>query len=204
VDGAHVPSLQLVRVSVGGTGVSRRTAENVFSAADTVRELLAAVLLVPRRDCEVMKMGLRQPLQVQARTLCEAAGPDERHAILTNPQFSSNYTSNDLLARLQAEASRKTLHYKTVAQSAEEVQDVRNAPAISMGPYLISSGQTQLLTTISIYSQRGKGRDQVRLLYMNAAALQIWQAMGQRPTLIGAQHRPPSTALLTFGVPFSD
>jgi hypothetical protein len=122
----------------------------------------------------------------------------------SNPQLSPTYTSNDLLARLQGEGARKALHYETVAQSAEEVQDVRNAPAISMGPYLISSGQTQLLTTISIYSQRGKGRDQVRLLYMNAAAMRVWKAMGQQPTLIGAEHRPPSTALLTFGVPFSD
>jgi hypothetical protein len=73
-----------------------------------------------------------------------------------------------------------------------------------MGPYLIDSGQTRLLTTISIYSQRGENREQVRLLYMNAVALLVWKAMGKRPNLIGAQHRPPKTALLTFGVPFSE
>ena len=73
-----------------------------------------------------------------------------------------------------------------MAQSAEEVQDTQNAPAVSMGPHLIESGQTQLLTTISIYSQRGESREQIRLLYMNAVALRVWKAMGKRPSLIGA------------------
>jgi hypothetical protein len=73
-----------------------------------------------------------------------------------------------------------------------------------MGSYLLESGQTQLLTTISIYSQRGESREQIRLLYMNAAALLIWEAMGKRPRLIGAQHRPPEAALLALGVPFSE
>jgi len=39
---------------------------------------------------------------------------------------------------------------------------------------------------------------------MNAAAVRIWKAMGRNPTVIGAQHRPPRTALLMYGVPFSD
>jgi hypothetical protein len=60
------------------------------------------------------------------------------------------------------------------------------------------------VTTISIYSERGGNRDQVRLLYMNAAAVRIWKAMGRNPTMVGAQHRPPRTALLMYGVPFSD
>ena len=96
------------------------------------------------------------------------------------------------------------LNYQVVAQSAEEVQDLQNAPAVTMGPYLVSSGQTQLLTTISVYSQRGESREQVRLLYMNADALLVWKAMGKRPNLIGSQHRPPQGALLVFGVPFSE
>ncbi|HZW81523.1 MAG TPA: hypothetical protein VFF50_13695 [Candidatus Deferrimicrobiaceae bacterium] len=121
-----------------------------------------------------------------------------------NPQYSSGRTSNDLLFSLDGESIRKPLIYEIVAQNAEEVLDVQNAPAISMGQYLIESGQTQLLTSISVYSQRGEHPEQVRLLYMNAAALLIWKAMGKRPKLIGAQHRPPKTALLAFGVPFSD
>jgi hypothetical protein len=109
-----------------------------------------------------------------------------------------------VLSGLNGDEDGRLLNYRIVAQSAEEVQDVRNAPAISMGPYLISSGQTELLNTISIYSQRGESRDQLRLLYMNATAIRIWREMGKRLTTIGARHRPPSTALLTFGVPFSE
>jgi hypothetical protein len=98
----------------------------------------------------------------------------------------------------------RALNYRVVAQSAEEVRDTGNAPAVSMGPYLLASGQIELLTKISIYSQRGESREQVRLLYMNAEALLIWNAMGKRPCVIDAQQRPPRTALLTFGVPFSE
>src|SRR5271154_7411177 len=110
-------------------------------------------------------------------------------------------TSNDLLFSLSGERFRRPLNYEIVAQSAEEVQDTQNAPSVSMGSYLIESGQTQLLTTISIYSERGQSREQVRLLYMNAVALRVWKAMGKKPSLIGAQHRPSRTALLSFGVP---
>jgi hypothetical protein len=124
--------------------------------------------------------------------------------MMNNPQYPFGHTSNDLLFSLEGETSQKTLNYAIVAQSIEEIQDIQNAPAISMGPYLIDSGQVQLLTTISIYAQRGEVREQVRLLYMNAVALRIWKAMGKQPSLIGAQHRPPKTALLAFGVPFSE
>jgi hypothetical protein len=109
-----------------------------------------------------------------------------------------------LLFALTGEEFRRSRRYETIAQSAAEVQDVENAPAVSMGPYLIASDQTHLLTTISVYSQRGENREQIRLLYMNAPALRIWRAMGQRPTVLGSRHRPPTTALLTFGVPFSE
>jgi hypothetical protein len=124
--------------------------------------------------------------------------------ILDGVPHSSRDTSNDLLFTLHGVYSPRPFNYEIVAQSAEEVQDIRNAPALSMGTYLEESGQTRLLTTISIYSQRGKSRQQVRLLYMNAVALRIWQTMGKYPKLIGAQHRPPGTALLAFGVPFSE
>ena len=99
---------------------------------------------------------------------------------------------------------RTRLNYSVIAQSAEDLQDLRNAPAISMGAYLVESGQVKLLTTLSIYAQRGESRDQVRLLYMNAVALRLWEAMGNSPRIIGARHRPPKTALLNLGVPFSE
>ncbi len=123
---------------------------------------------------------------------------------MNNTQYPFAHTSNDLLSDLKEENFRKGLNYGIVAQSAEEVRDIQNAPAISIGPYLIDSGQTQLLTTISIYADRGEVREQVRLLYMNAVALRIWKAMGKQPNVIGAQHRPPKAAQLAFGVPFSE
>lgn len=119
-------------------------------------------------------------------------------------QVSPSDTSNDLPSSLHGEDARRPLNYQTIAQSAEEVREVQNAPAFTMGPYLIRSEQTDLLRAISIYSQRGEDRRQLRLLFMNAVALRIWKEMGQQPKVIGAQHRPPSTALLTFGVPFSE
>jgi hypothetical protein len=109
-----------------------------------------------------------------------------------------------LLSSLNGDDAARLPAYRTIAQNAAEVQEVQNAPAFSMGPYLISSGQTKLLTVISIYSQRGEDSRQLRLLFMNSTALRIWKEMGQQPKVIGARHRPPSTALLTFGVPFSE
>lgn len=117
--------------------------------------------------------------------------------------YESSPTSNDLLRRLVGNQSLSDLNYQIITQSAEDVQNIENAPAVSMGPYLLKSGQVRLLTTISIYSLRGENREQVRLLYMNAAAIQVWQEMGKSPKIIGAQARPPHAALLTFGVPFS-
>lgn len=127
-----------------------------------------------------------------------------REHIMDSSPYSSSHTSNDLLFSLDGGRSRRPLNYEVVAQSAEEVQDTQNAPSVSMGPYLIESGQTQLLTTISIYSERGESREQVRLLYMNAVALRVWKAMGKKPSLVGARYRPSRTSLLTFGVPFSE
>jgi len=123
---------------------------------------------------------------------------------MNNFEYTAARTTNDLLFDLDPGRSRTALNYQIVAQSTEEVQDIQNAPAISMGPYLIESEQVKLLTTISIYTQQGETRDQVRLLYMNAAALLIWKAMGKEPKLIGFLHRPPKTALLAFGDPFSE
>ena len=112
-------------------------------------------------------------------------------------------TSNDLLHDLLAKRSIAALNYQIVAQSAEDVQNIQNAPAVSIGSYLIESGQNGLLREISIYSLRGESREQVRLLYMNATAIRVWKGMGKTPKIIGEQSRPPRTALLAFGVPFS-
>jgi len=119
------------------------------------------------------------------------------------PQGDSGPTSNDLLHHLVAKHAQAEVNYQIVAQSAEDVENIENAPAVSIGPYLLRSGQIQLLTTISVYSLRGESREQMLLLYMNAAAIRVWQEMGKEPRIVGAQFRPPHTALLTFGVPFS-
>jgi hypothetical protein len=52
---------------------------------------------------------------------------------------STNPTSNDLLFRLTPEYQPQSMNYTVIAQSAEEVQDIENAPSVNMGPYLISS-----------------------------------------------------------------
>jgi hypothetical protein len=121
-----------------------------------------------------------------------------------DPSEAYSPTSNDRLLLLTSQRLRDAFAYGTIAQTASDVQDVQNSPAISMGPYLVISGQTQLLRSISVYSERGKSRDQVRLLYMNAAALGVWRAMGKRTHIIDAQKRPPRTAQLAYGVPFSE
>lgn len=112
-------------------------------------------------------------------------------------------TSNDLLHKLKERHSPQSGLYTIIAQCADDVRNVENAPAVSMGPYLLGLGRLKLLTTISVYSQRGETREQLRLIYMNEVALRIWREMGRSPNVIGSQTRPPRGALLTFGVPFS-
>jgi hypothetical protein len=123
---------------------------------------------------------------------------------MNDARSPSGDTSNDVLFRLEATHLTDSLNYRIIAQSEGEVRDIQNAPAISMGYFITESNQSKLLTTLSIYSQKGETSDQVRLLYMNDVAFSVWKAMGKDPKVIGSQHRPPSTALLTFGIPFSD
>ena len=113
---------------------------------------------------------------------------NEEASTQADPLFSSEHTSNDLLFSPQPERSRKSLNYEIVAEGSDEVQQVNNASSFSNG--LIESGQTELLTTINIYSERGANRDQVRLLYMNTAAFRIWKAMGRNRTMIGETASP--------------
>lgn len=96
------------------------------------------------------------------------------------------------------------MHYTVIAQDATEVGQVDNAPAVSMAAYLNKHDRLHLIPTISVYSERGKSRAEVRLLYMNAAALQLWKEMGMKPTEIGMRYRPPMSSTLAFGLPFSE
>jgi hypothetical protein len=115
----------------------------------------------------------------------------------------ANYTSNDLLAALKGPSSHRALNYEIVVQSADELRDVQNSPAISMASYLVETGQTELLAVISIYAIPGDSREEMRFLYMNATAVRIWKAMGKQLKTIGGRYRPPRAAALAFGVPFS-
>src|ERR1700746_3260372 len=106
-----------------------------------------------------------------------------RGAKMSTLEYDSGPASNDLLHRLVAKQSLPELNYQIIAQSADDVQDIENAPAVSMVPYLLKSGQIRLLTKISVYSLRGESREQVRLLYMNAVAIQVWEEIGKAPRI---------------------
>jgi len=96
------------------------------------------------------------------------------------------------------------MSYHVLSLTAAEVADLGNAPAVAITPYLLETEQTPLLRVISIYAQRGDSRDQFRLLYMNAPALALWKEMGKVANVIGQAKRPPLSAALIFGVPFSE
>jgi hypothetical protein len=113
------------------------------------------------------------------------------------------HARKDPLRRVAEKRPPSPPGYHIIAQSAEDVQNIENAPALSMEPYLQECGQAALLRTISIYSLRGESRERIRLLYMNADAIRVWRQMGREPRVIGSQSRPPQAAILTLGVPFS-
>ena len=56
-----------------------------------------------------------------------------------NRQYDSGTTSNDLLEKLTAEHAPVALNDQIVAQSVEDAQNIENAPAIGMEPYLEKS-----------------------------------------------------------------
>lgn len=109
--------------------------------------------------------------------------------------FGSDTSSSDGVERLS---------YTIVNQDADEVQDIQNAPAVSMARFLTEREQMELVPRISIYAERGRSRECIRVLYMNAVALRVWKEMGMNPTEIGTRHRPTRTAVLAFGMPFSE
>jgi hypothetical protein len=110
---------------------------------------------------------------------------------MTDELSSAGDTSNDLLSILQASSNNRSPNYRVIAQSADAIRDIENALAISMSRFITATEQTKLLTTLSIYSERGTSRDEVRLLYMNEAAFSMWKAMGKAATVIAYRHRPP-------------
>jgi hypothetical protein len=65
---------------------------------------------------------------------------DERRSVST-PEYDPCATSNDLLRRLVAKHAAKPMNYHPIAQSPDDLPNNQNAPVISMGPYLLESGQ---------------------------------------------------------------
>jgi hypothetical protein len=96
------------------------------------------------------------------------------------------------------------MNYTVVAQSRDEMLQPGNAPSLTIWPYLIETSQEPLLRAVSIYTDKGTSREQARIFYMNAIAMELWRAMGRTPTVVGERHRPPMTSVLSFGVPFSE
>ena len=96
------------------------------------------------------------------------------------------------------------MSYHVLSLTTAEIADLGNAPAVAIAPYLLETNQTSLLRVISIYGKRGDSRDQIRLLYMNAPALALWEQMGKVTHIVGEAKRPPLSATLVFGVPFSE
>ena len=105
---------------------------------------------------------------------------------------------------LRVHISTASVNYTIISQSNAEVMVPHNSPSISMWPYLVQSSQTERLRRISVYAERGKSREQVRILYMNREALALWREMGMDALVIGESHRPSHCAVLSFGMPFSE
>ncbi len=94
--------------------------------------------------------------------------------------------------------------YHLITQSAREVLQPDNAPARTISEYLVQTDQSNLLNTLSIYALRGESAQRLRLLYMNDAALQVWQKMGHTVEVLETMKRPARKAELCFGVPYSE
>ena len=100
-------------------------------------------------------------------------------------------------------SSKQAVNYTAIAQTRDELMAPDSSPSHSMWPYLVKSGQTDRLSTISIYGHRGTSRVQARILYMNAGALALWREMKMPGSVVGESDRPPWNAILTFGMPIS-
>lgn len=113
-------------------------------------------------------------------------------------------TSTGTRGLTKKKQGQMSLNYSVLVQTTKELQDTQNSPSVSMWPYLVNSAQTQLLNSISIYMEGGDSADQARVLYMNATAFKVWNSMNRATKPVGEVHRPPKSAELIFGMPFSE
>lgn len=105
---------------------------------------------------------------------------------------------------LAIEGTEARTFYSILLQSREDIDDPSKSPAIMMWPYLLASAQTQRLNESSIYVEHGATAEKIRFLYFNDFALSIWQEMRKGGPVLGRLHRPPRSAVLSFGMPFAD
>jgi len=96
------------------------------------------------------------------------------------------------------------LNYRAVVQTVDQLRDIENSPSISMWRYLVDSDKMPMVNSISIYMDRGDTPQRARIYYMNAVAYDLWISMGKQAEVIGQMHRPPKSAQLIFGSPFSE
>ena len=101
-------------------------------------------------------------------------------------------------------APEPVMNYMVIAQNLAEIKDLQNSPSISMWPFLVDTLQTEHVNEISIYVDSQITRTGCRIFYMNAVALKFWRAMDKAGVAVGQCHRPPSTSVLAFGMPFSE
>jgi hypothetical protein len=116
LDGSQLSALQFRRVSIRGAGVSRSSLCVARPAADSLRQLLAALLLVSQGG-RGMKIERYSP-----ESFATAPAPPEK-TMLRVPWGSPSYTSNDLLFSLMGNHAWRLVNYQTVAHNAEEVLD---------------------------------------------------------------------------------
>ena len=102
------------------------------------------------------------------------------------------------------QGGEKKMVYSILRQSRADLEVSGSSPSVSMWPHLLAKAETQLANTLSVYSERGDSKRNLRVLYMNDVALRIWQEMGQPCDVVGHVSRPPKTAVLAFGKPFSE
>jgi hypothetical protein len=147
--------------------------------------------------------------QIQkSRTPLTFVRPDSQRLVtFSSAAFLPNPVSPNALSKAKLHLVVKTsiarANYTIVAQSRLEVMVPDNSPSHSMWPYLVNSAQTGRLNEISVYAHRGTSRDQARLLYMNAGALDLWREMGMPGSVVGEVNRPPCNAVLSFGMSVS-
>jgi hypothetical protein len=124
-----VPALQFNRVQGSGNASSRSSSETVCAVSRSLRELLAAILLVCEKNSVKHECDEGWPLRNQVLgTEREKSNSDLNPLEINtaeNLHRTASQTSNDLLFALHGLYVPKPLNYDVICQSVDEVQDNR-------------------------------------------------------------------------------